>query len=290
MPGKSTSRQNAALEAPTTPTSHRQARLPPELMDMIIKRLHDNRAALAACALVCRSWVPASRQSLFGEVVIQRENFSDVSNLLCSPSCTITSAAELLRLHELDLFRSEVWEVVSKLSRITRLWLFDGYMVVSPPPALAPLLCNLDSLVLSGMCFGGLGPLRSLSYHCPQLRELYFWTASSITDKDAPFPSMSSITAEHLSSAAGVLMPKLTSLNTQPELVEWLVRDWENAESFPQLVKLDLDFKYFEIGASTEILLEAVGQTLQNLSLSKPPDHIDTSGELAQIMRRLTCL
>ncbi|KAJ7602337.1 hypothetical protein FB45DRAFT_901910 [Roridomyces roridus] len=42
--------------------------LPRELCDLIIDYLHADRAALAACALVCRAWVPASRFHLFDHI------------------------------------------------------------------------------------------------------------------------------------------------------------------------------------------------------------------------------
>ena len=35
--------------------------LPPELDDIILDHLHDDRAALASCALVRRSWLPTVR-------------------------------------------------------------------------------------------------------------------------------------------------------------------------------------------------------------------------------------
>lgn len=39
--------------------------LPPELTDTIIGFLHNDKPAVAACGLVCRAWVPASRYQLF---------------------------------------------------------------------------------------------------------------------------------------------------------------------------------------------------------------------------------
>lgn len=43
-------------------------KLCPELFDYIIDFLHDDEAALRACALVCRSWVPTSRIHLFHQL------------------------------------------------------------------------------------------------------------------------------------------------------------------------------------------------------------------------------
>jgi hypothetical protein len=249
---------------------YQQARLPPELMDTIIKLLRDDRAALATCALVCRSWVPASRHHLFYNVTIGPGNLTDISYLLSSMSCTISSAVEHLALEELDLFRFDVCEVVGKLSHINRLWISGANMVVFPPPTLAPLLCNLETLHLSVVHFVGSGPLCSLSNHCPQLRSLSFSFISLVTAE------------QPLSSPAGARMPRLTSLalNESPRFFEWFVRNWAGAGSFPQLTKLELDVGvYSGLEAATERLLEAVGQTVQDLSLSELPRIGKTPGE-----------
>ena len=42
--------------------------LPPELCDMVIDFLHDNKVALASCSLVCRSWSRAARYHLFDSI------------------------------------------------------------------------------------------------------------------------------------------------------------------------------------------------------------------------------
>lgn len=44
--------------------------LPTEIHDIIIDHLHDDRHALAACALVCKAWLDTSRHHLFGETKI----------------------------------------------------------------------------------------------------------------------------------------------------------------------------------------------------------------------------
>lgn len=45
--------------------------LPPELIDMVIDFLHNDRPSLLACSLVCRSWLPESRVHLFHTVHVQ---------------------------------------------------------------------------------------------------------------------------------------------------------------------------------------------------------------------------
>ncbi|EIW78455.1 hypothetical protein CONPUDRAFT_167459 [Coniophora puteana RWD-64-598 SS2] len=50
-------------------TLHRSP-IPPEMTDYIIDHLHDDTPALGACALVCRSWLPAARFHLFSSVSV----------------------------------------------------------------------------------------------------------------------------------------------------------------------------------------------------------------------------
>ncbi|KAG7446994.1 uncharacterized protein BT62DRAFT_96495 [Guyanagaster necrorhizus] len=53
--------------------------LPPEIVDTVIDHLHDDKAALEACALVCKSWSVSSRYHLFDEhgVSVKPSNIQD---------------------------------------------------------------------------------------------------------------------------------------------------------------------------------------------------------------------
>ena len=42
--------------------------LPPEILDLIVDHLHDEPAALKACCVVSKSWVPRARKHLFAQV------------------------------------------------------------------------------------------------------------------------------------------------------------------------------------------------------------------------------
>ena len=50
--------------------------LPPELIDLIIDHLCDQRATLKACCLVSRSWVPWARRHLFSHVEFDSDGWS----------------------------------------------------------------------------------------------------------------------------------------------------------------------------------------------------------------------
>jgi len=62
---------------------------PPEILDLIVDQLHDELAALKACCVVSKSWVPRSRRHLFARVAFDApessveswmETFPDPSN------------------------------------------------------------------------------------------------------------------------------------------------------------------------------------------------------------------
>ena len=49
--------------------------LPPEILDIVVDHLHDEPAALRACCLVSKSWVPRSRIHLFAHVTFNTHRF-----------------------------------------------------------------------------------------------------------------------------------------------------------------------------------------------------------------------
>ena len=63
--------------------------LPPELCDTIIDHCSDHRAALSACSLVSRLWLPRSRSLLFHAITLSARNAHALCALLASAHCTI---------------------------------------------------------------------------------------------------------------------------------------------------------------------------------------------------------
>lgn len=53
-----------------------------ETVDAIIDYLHDDKAALATCTLVRRSWAPAARLHLFCDLIVDSENFPSLLSVL----------------------------------------------------------------------------------------------------------------------------------------------------------------------------------------------------------------
>ncbi|KAJ7144570.1 hypothetical protein C8R44DRAFT_602035, partial [Mycena epipterygia] len=48
--------------------------LPSELWDAIIDHLHDDPTVLRICALVCRTWIPASRFHSFEAISLSQKS------------------------------------------------------------------------------------------------------------------------------------------------------------------------------------------------------------------------
>lgn len=71
-----------ALEAP-------QWRVPPEITDMIIRILRDDREALNNCSLVAKNWLPSARCYLLARVVLHPTNVDSFIDLSASPRCTL---------------------------------------------------------------------------------------------------------------------------------------------------------------------------------------------------------
>jgi hypothetical protein len=242
--------------------------LPPELIDSIIGLSRSDKAVLATCALVCRSWVPASRRRLFSQLAISRRNSSDASKLLLSAASTISCAVEhpvLSRIQDL----TDLHEIICRLPNLTKLSIRRSpilFRKVFPPPALTPMPCNLESLQIISVTIEADHHLYSVLRQCPRLRSLSFvggsfgylgacaWHGKLIEDQ-------------------GSLTPDLKSLKVHAgtALLGLLAAGWMDAA--PQLTTLDLDVvSSAELDGSVQKLLEVVGSTVQVFRFSVEPD------------------
>lgn len=59
--------------------------LPSEITDAIIDYLHDDKASLAACGLICRTWLPSSRYHLFSNITLSINSIRSFAELLQNP-------------------------------------------------------------------------------------------------------------------------------------------------------------------------------------------------------------
>jgi hypothetical protein len=248
----------------------RPTRLPPELIDEIIKilRSHKDRAALGTCALVCRSWVPPGRRYLFKHVILHSWDAIDEFKRLCSTMCTFASAVQHLDFKSNAVLLYDSFDFVSKFQNVTQLSLRElrPYLLPSfPPRNLLDLLHRIETLQLDSIDFDRNGVLLlRLLRQCPRLQILsfvcvYLNTREPLNDADV----------RRFSMDQPGLMPVLKVLNVPYScfMIPWLVTHWRSAVS--RLTTLDLDvFSHAELSDSVEWLLETVGSSLQVLQLN----------------------
>ncbi|KAJ7875664.1 hypothetical protein B0H13DRAFT_2347975 [Mycena leptocephala] len=75
---------------------------PPELQDLVVDHLHDQKHSLATCGLVSKSWLRSSRHHLFGSVSLRDRNWEDFVQLLGSPLATFTQSINSLTISVSD--------------------------------------------------------------------------------------------------------------------------------------------------------------------------------------------
>jgi hypothetical protein len=244
--------------------SHQYARLPPELIDTIIGMLRAEQATLATCALVCRSWLPASRHLLFSHVTISPKKYSEIARLSAATR-EITLAVKHLTLEVMEDL-GDLCKVICRLSNVTQLSIHSSIVTDEDfsQPAWVSLLQDSESLEFTNVEFDTPGTLLSLLFSSPQLRSLHcdYVTFMIMEDPDS-------------GALQDVFMPelKLVYVNETNNSLCWIIA--RLAIAAPQVTTLVLDLDpYSEFDVSWEPLLKAVGSRLQDLQLSHVPEDI----------------
>jgi hypothetical protein len=243
--------------------------LPPELIDAII--YHGDRSTLATCALVCRSWVPASRHRLFSKFTILDPSMSPrASDIFFPATCTIASAVQHLELHSTQEYSPTIYnsrgtdalrEIIGKIS-VTRLSLclsdmIDGAAIFS---YVAPLLDNLETLQLKDVQFDTSHLLIWLLRQVPRLRSLScnVWLPPDEEARHQP---------QSLSNSECIL-PELNFLEVLSggPISSILLAHW--ASAVPPFRTLNLRMlTYLDHKSAESKMLEAVASSLEVLRL-----------------------
>jgi len=115
-----------------------QSRLYPEIHDMIIDHLHDNRSTLLSTALVSRSWLPTSRYHAFSSFAISPNNRPSIIRVLQSPLSTIATHVKEL----------SIMNVAERLR--------DGYVWLNAelPKVAVEAMTSVDHLSISVLTWG----------------------------------------------------------------------------------------------------------------------------------------
>ncbi|KAI0739389.1 hypothetical protein C8Q80DRAFT_1198411 [Daedaleopsis nitida] len=124
---------------------------PNEITDVIIDYLHDDKASLLACALVCRAWLSSSRYHLFrtfkiGERRAGVVNRTGLNFLATTPDIASRVRALELTRHHLNL--SDLDTIFGALPNMRSLWLSDLGISIDHDPhtTTAPRFHPLEEL------------------------------------------------------------------------------------------------------------------------------------------------
>jgi len=148
--------------------------LPPELTDHIIDYLHKDTSSLRACALACRTWLPAARYHRFRVVSVKSDGGLRALKKLLSSSPAICLIVETLRISFFTYKRLSVLPSLPAVSKLAlhhidfdQLAVSDLATIGAKLPALRRLaiaLCSLPWDALAGLLssFTGLETLLIL--------------------------------------------------------------------------------------------------------------------------------
>ncbi|KAJ7088636.1 hypothetical protein C8R44DRAFT_892702 [Mycena epipterygia] len=248
---------------------------PQEIIDMFIDNLavggefsNDySKPALAACALVCRSWVPRSRYHLFSHVVLDSD-IAAFAPLLRSDKCTFLPSVRGISAFRtfMDPNDHHFDKIGKDLKRLTnvRTLMLDGMFHACAP--WADFMCGFKNVTELSVHFhlaGNSNCVLGMIHMLPSLEQLsvrplspvIFWTGS-------PPPPSIDISPRDLTPP-----PPLHNLKTGGEsarhLLAWL--KWYNC-----LGKIDtLDLSPVPAADESQMneLLSRMGSTLRHLKL-----------------------
>lgn len=238
--------------------------------------------ALAACALVCRSWLQRSRflqfhsdwgsKGIYLDLLYQYQELAELASLLQSPLCTISQHVQKLELDSLSCgSRSDLMQLKT-LSNLTYIALADvggddevsgmvDNMQSKDIPAFLACFEQTRSLDLSRFMLESFDDLRYIICSCPHLHYLHLWDIQAEG------------TVEHLArgSSSSILQPpaslRVLTLFIRgsfgDELLDWLAT---SAPAAP-LEKVELDAQVLMDYPAGGRLLESLGTNLRDLAI-----------------------
>ncbi|KZT07144.1 uncharacterized protein LAESUDRAFT_713654 [Laetiporus sulphureus 93-53] len=161
-----------------------ESKLPPEICDHIIDYLWNDRRALAACNLVCRAWLPATRTHIFNRIRLPNKVTSARFRQLLAESPYIARHVRALSIRRSSRSAGlplDYSEILQKLTSLRHLYVrcmahtSDPYpafvMETTLEPSLHSSFAMLETLHLRHLVF--VGPdLPVLLCSCPRLSVL----------------------------------------------------------------------------------------------------------------------
>jgi hypothetical protein len=170
---------------------------PSELWDTIIDHLHDDSATLLRCALVCRTWVPASRCHAFEAVALSQKSGFRAARLnafFASPQGTIVPAVRALdvpdSLAPIQICNHhtgavQVKPLLALTPRVTRLQHVRSLTLSDLPWTLLRALDSVEHLTLTRLCAGAC--LLDITEALPRLSHLTLEAVAATPVRAAPY-------------------------------------------------------------------------------------------------------
>jgi hypothetical protein len=167
------------------------------MIQSIIDHLHDDKTALEACSLVCKTWTRSAQFHLFSDLIV---TWKDVAQLV-QPASVVIPLVRHLRLYYQD------WNI--------NLPLLVGFE-------------SIKSLTISDLVSHSLDNRALLALHCNfsaavilRLKEVYFDNISDLVHFVCAFPRLQalSITQFDQRHESGLDLPTTTTFHLSPHLV-----------------------------------------------------------------------
>jgi hypothetical protein len=245
--------------------------LSPELIDIIIDNLHNDKRSLSACCLTSKQWVTSCRFHLFSKMTVTPHRISSLSHFLESHSTSIASLVRNLLVDDFsewtfdadpdDGTRLSFW--TDQLKRIFRLLRSVEYLHVHNcnyviDSNVFSVLTNVRELVMEDIRLKSLEHTLSFVYAFPMLKTLSIVGMSTWRDLSLPLskyktrPGQPSFSLRKL----GLNDPKLVS-----SISKWLL----GLDPVPPIFSLSL----YAFGPQGSIaLLRAIGPSVPTLEVN----------------------
>lgn len=253
-------------------------KLPPELDDIILDHLHDDRAALSNCALVRRSWLPTARYHRWRNLHLTcvENGLRDVERIIegcpdivrhVQTVVLSQKKGEVCQWYDLHLLHSAL-ETVSHFPSLTEFTLDGLWFGVSKQGQFTPRSVTLPSvrrLRLSSCTFDAFEDIQQLcdaftALSCLQLDGVWW-------GRWGPDRGLATSVASDASPSASTLKElELGSCFSRDKIIDWLLNTLPSEPSIETLV-LPLVGAY---DTRLKDLLNFIGPSLRHLELGSP--------------------
>ena len=220
----------------------------PEIIDIIIDFLHDDKHTLQTCALVSKSWLPASRYHLTRSITVDSRNACTFRRLLCCRHSTLPSS--ILHL-QVGLSRYPFWtppvNFIPHLRALRSLTLICKLQHNTLPRSLDGFK-TITILKLSCISIPTCGTLLRILAATPLLETVTLLDIKWSTIGHVPDPQS---------------FPYLHTLSTHCETSSHIL-DWLSKRPLPALISVSIRA---DSGIARSQFLRTLGSSLQHLQV-----------------------